>query len=46
MEKKDKVLFVIPAYNEEENIAKVLNEIKNDASFADIVVLKIGRAHV
>ena len=39
MEKKDKVLFVIPAYNEEENIAKVLNEIKNDASFADIVVL-------
>ncbi len=39
MEKKNKVLFVIPAYNEEENIAGVLEEIKNDASFADIVVL-------
>ncbi len=25
---KDKILFVIPAYNEAENIEKVLNEIK------------------
>ncbi len=37
--KKEKVLFVIPAYNEEENIEKVLNEIKKDASFADILVV-------
>ena len=37
--KKDKVLFVIPAYNEAENIGKVLEEIKRDADFADIVVI-------
>ena len=37
--KKDKVLFVIPAYNEEKNIKKVLDEIKRDVSFADIVVI-------
>lgn len=36
---KDKVLFVIPAYNEEENIANVLKELKKDASFADILVV-------
>lgn len=36
---KEKVLFVIPAYNEEENIEKVLKEIKKDASFADILVI-------
>ena len=37
--KKDKVLFVIPAYNEEENIDKVLKEIKKEAGFADILVI-------
>ena len=37
--KKDKVLFVIPAYNEAENICKVLDEIKSDADFADILVI-------
>ena len=26
--KKDKILFVIPAYNEAENIQKVLKEVK------------------
>ena len=36
---KDKILFVIPAYNETENIEKVLNEIKKDAPFADILVI-------
>ncbi len=36
---KEKVLFVIPAYNEEENIGKVLDEIKKDANFADILVI-------
>lgn len=37
--KKDKVLFVIPAYNEEKNIGKVLDEIKKDVGFADILVI-------
>lgn len=37
--KKDKILFVIPAYNEENNIKKVLEEIKKDVPFADIVVI-------
>lgn len=36
---EDKLLFVIPAYNEAENIENVLNEIKNDAPFADILVI-------
>ena len=36
---KKKILFVIPAYNEEANIKKVLDEIKKDASFADILVI-------
>ena len=34
-----KVLFVIPAYNEAENIEKVLREIKQDVSYADILVI-------
>lgn len=34
-----KVLFVIPAYNEEENIGKVLKEIKKDVKYADILVI-------
>lgn len=37
--KKGKVLFVIPAYNEEQNIKKVLDEIKNDMPKADILVV-------
>ena len=37
--KRSKVLFVIPAYNEEGNIKKVLDEIKQDVSYADIVVI-------
>lgn len=37
--KKEKVLFVIPAYNEAENIEKVLKEIKRDVSYADTLVL-------
>lgn len=35
----NKVLFVIPAYNESLNIEKVINEIKNDVSYADILVV-------
>lgn len=37
--KKDKILFVIPAYNEEMNIEKVLKEIKKDVKYADILVI-------
>lgn len=37
--KKDKILFVIPAYNEEENIGNVLKEIKKDVKYADILVI-------
>lgn len=39
MIKKEKVLFVIPAYNEAENIEKVLKEIKKDVDYADILVV-------
>lgn len=35
----DKVLFVIPAYNEAENIEKVLKEIKKNVNYADILVI-------
>lgn len=37
--KNDKVLIVIPAYNEAENIEKVLKELKKDVSFADVLVI-------
>ena len=39
MNKKDKILIVIPAYNESENIERVLNEIKRDIDYADILVI-------
>lgn len=35
----NKVLFIIPAHNEEKNIASVVEELKRDASFADILVV-------
>lgn len=34
-----KVLFVIPAYNEEANIENVIKEIKRDAKYADILII-------
>ena len=37
--KKNKILFVIPAYNEADNIEKVLKEIKKDVDYADILVI-------
>ena len=39
---KNKVIFIIPAYNEEENIKKVLNEIEKEATFADVIVINDG----
>ena len=35
--KKDKILIVIPAYNEAENIENVIKEIKKDIDYADII---------
>ena len=35
----EKVLFVIPAYNEETNIKRVLDEIKKEAKYADVIVI-------
>ena len=34
-----KVLFVIPAYNEEANIENVIKEIKRDVKYADILII-------
>lgn len=39
-----RVLVIIPAYNEEESIAHVIREVKESASFADIVVINDGSA--
>lgn len=36
---KGKVLIIIPAYNESENILKVIKEIKKDINYADILVI-------
>lgn len=36
---KDSILVVIPAYNEAENIAKVIDEIKESINYADILVI-------
>lgn len=37
--KKNKVLIIIPAYNEEKNIERVIEEIKRDVNFADILIV-------
>jgi hypothetical protein len=37
-----RVLVIIPAYNEEESIARVIAGVKESASFADIVVINDG----
>ena len=39
----DKVLLVIPAYNEEKNIERVVDHIKNDFPELDYVLLDTGR---
>ena len=38
----DKVLLVIPAYNEEKNIERVVDHIKNDFPELDYVVVNDG----
>ena len=37
--KSRKIIFIIPAYNEEMNIKKVLYDIRENASMADIIVI-------
>ena len=39
MKQKIKVLMIIPAYNEEDSIAKVIEEIRNNIKYADIIVI-------
>ena len=39
MKEKEKVLVVIPAYNEAQNIQKVFDELKKDLSYADVLVI-------
>ena len=39
---KNKVLVVIPAYNEEENIQTVVNEVRKTNPMVDIVVINDG----
>lgn len=39
---KDKILIIIPAYNEEKNIAHVVNDIKEHFQEADILVVDDG----
>lgn len=39
---KVKVLVIVPAYNEEDNIRKTIDEIRENASFADILVIDDG----
>lgn len=36
---KSKILIVIPAYNEQDNIKKVLNELRTDFKEADVLVI-------
>ena len=38
----EKVLLIIPAYNEEKNIKKVLSEVKSEITYADIIVVNDG----
>ena len=35
----EKIIFIIPAYNEEMNIKKVLDDIRKNTPIADIIVV-------
>lgn len=39
MKKQEKVLIIIPAYNEEDNIQRVIDEVKKDINYADILII-------
>lgn len=39
---KVKVLVIMPAYNEQENLAKTIEEVRTNAPFADILVVNDG----
>jgi len=42
MSEKNRILVIIPAYHEEENIAKTINEVKEKAPYVDILVVDDG----
>ncbi len=42
MNKRPKILVIIPAYNEEENIANVINEVRVQAPQVDVLVVDDG----
>lgn len=42
MEQKHKILIIVPAYNEEMNIAKTIASLRSNASFSDILVIDDG----
>ncbi len=39
MKKRNKILVIIPAYNEAENIGPVLESLKKEVSYADVIVI-------
>ena len=41
-----KVLIIIPAYNEEESIEKVINNLKQNYSQYDYVIINDGSPHI
>ena len=41
---KTRILVIVPAYNEEENIAHTIKEIREKASYVDILVVNDGSA--
>ncbi len=42
MKKDVRILVVIPAYNEEVNVAKVIREVKKEAEYVDVLVVDDG----
>lgn len=42
MDKKSRVLVIIPAYNEEKNVGRVINKIQKIRPGVDIVVIDDG----
>lgn len=42
IDSKSKILVIIPAYNEEESILGVVNDLNENAPFADYIVINDG----